>query len=199
MWNLFFKLFVGYRSKPGQTRDCQLSLTTSSLTHLLPISQSFSLCTPFPGSFFLLLTHGYFISPVFEQNPLAMGQTLFLFLCMKAIGLSPFWHPSYSILQCFENSVKNSPLQTILQRVIKNLVFFLLQTFQPSLTPIIFLGCLCVHACLYACACVWCVRCTIDCLLFLRFYVYVFVDLVKSGLLTLVGEVWHNRNDCNYY
>ena len=28
---------------------------------------------------------------------------------------------------------------------------------------------------------------------------YVFVDLVKSGLLTLVGEVWHNRNDCNYY
>ena len=36
MWNLFFKLFIGYRSKPGQTRDCQLSLTTSSLTHLLP-------------------------------------------------------------------------------------------------------------------------------------------------------------------
>ena len=47
------------------------SVTTSSLTHLLPISLTFSLCTPLPGSCVLLQTNGHFVSPMLEQNPLA--------------------------------------------------------------------------------------------------------------------------------
>ena len=39
MCNLFFKLSTGYRS------NCQLSVTTSSLTHPLSASLTFSLCT----------------------------------------------------------------------------------------------------------------------------------------------------------
>ena len=36
--------------------DCQLSVTTSSMSHLLPISLTFSLCTPLPDSLVLLQT-----------------------------------------------------------------------------------------------------------------------------------------------
>ena len=45
-----------------------ISVTTSSPTHLLRVSLT-SLCTP--GSFILLQTHKYFVSPMLEQKPLA--------------------------------------------------------------------------------------------------------------------------------
>ena len=32
--------------------------------------------------------------------------------------------------------------------------------------------------------------------LFFRFYVYVFVDLVKSNVFTCAGEILQYRNDC---
>ena len=37
-----------------------------------------------------------------------------------------------------------------------------------------------------------------DCALFCRFYVDIFVDLVKHGVLTLIGEVQHYKNDCYF-
>ena len=39
--NLFFKLSIGYRSKPESITNCQISVATSSLTHPLPASQIF--------------------------------------------------------------------------------------------------------------------------------------------------------------
>ena len=32
-----------------------------------------------------------------------------------------------------------------------------------------------------------------------RLYVYTYVDLVKRGVLTLVGEIQRERKDCSYY
>ena len=60
---IFFKLFIGYRSKPGYTTHCQLSPI-----HLLPISLTSSLCTPLPGSFVLLQTCVYFVSPMLKET-----------------------------------------------------------------------------------------------------------------------------------
>ena len=37
-----------------------------------------------------------------------------------------------------------------------------------------------------------------DCALFCRFYVDIFVHLVKHGVLTLIGEVQHCKNDCYF-
>ena len=42
-----------------------------SMTYLLPVSLTSSLCTPLPGSFALLQTQEYFASPMLEQKPLA--------------------------------------------------------------------------------------------------------------------------------
>ena len=36
-------------------------------------------------------------------------------------------------------------------------------------------------------------------ILFLRFYVYLFVDLIKRGIHALVGEILHYENDRYYY
>ena len=44
------------------------SLSASFLTHLLPVTLTFSLCTLHPGSFVLLQTHGYFVFPMLEQK-----------------------------------------------------------------------------------------------------------------------------------
>ena len=77
MCNLFCKLFIGYRSKPEQTTNCQLSVTATS-AHLLPVSLIFSLCTPLPGSFVLLQIHKYFVCPILEQN---VWPPLFLLVC----------------------------------------------------------------------------------------------------------------------
>ena len=58
------------QNKKSDTRMAA-SVLVSSLTHLLPISLTFSLCTPLPGSFVLLQTHGHFVSPLLEQKSLA--------------------------------------------------------------------------------------------------------------------------------
>ena len=42
-----------------------------SMTYLLLVSLTSSLCTPLPGSFALLQTQEYFLSPMLEQKPLA--------------------------------------------------------------------------------------------------------------------------------
>ena len=47
-----------------------ISVTTSSPTHLLRVSLTL-LCIALPGSFILLQTHKYFVSPMLEQKPLA--------------------------------------------------------------------------------------------------------------------------------
>ena len=65
MCNLFCKLFLGYRI------DYKLSTVKTSLTHFLPTSLTFSLCTPLQGSFVLLQTNRYFVSPMLEQKPSA--------------------------------------------------------------------------------------------------------------------------------
>ena len=44
-------------------KQCQLSVTASFSPHFLPVSLTFSLCTPIPGSLTLLQTHGYFVFP----------------------------------------------------------------------------------------------------------------------------------------
>ena len=58
--------------------------------------------------------------------------------------------------------------------------------------------CVCVCARARARACVWWARNTILCL---SFYAYIFVDLVKRGMLTIVGEIRRCRNDrfCHHY
>ena len=55
-----------YISKPEWSPNCQLFVTTSPLTHLLPVS----LHTALLCSFNLLQTQSYFISPTFLQKPL---------------------------------------------------------------------------------------------------------------------------------
>ena len=66
-------LFIGYRSNPEQTTSCQLSVTTSSLTHQ-PVSLTFSLCTPLPVHFILLQTHGYFVLCIPHVRTKKIGQ-----------------------------------------------------------------------------------------------------------------------------
>ena len=36
-------------------------------------------------------------------------------------------------------------------------------------------------------------------ILFQRFHVYICIDLVKSGVLTLAGDTLHYRNNCYYH
>ena len=65
-------LLQALRWLPVQARiDYKLYVTVSSLAHFLSISLTVSLCTPFPGRFVFLQTHGYFVSPMLEQKSLA--------------------------------------------------------------------------------------------------------------------------------
>ena len=63
--------------------------------------------------------------------------------------------------------------------------------------------CVCVHVCVCVCKCVcmcvWSARNTMFIYYFLGFHVYIFVDLVNYGVLTLVGEIPCYRNDCYSY
>ena len=54
-----------------------------------------------------------------------IGPMLFLLPCSKAMEFSPFWHPSRSILPCFQTCIKHSLPQTIQWQVISNYVFIL--------------------------------------------------------------------------
>ena len=73
-------------------------------------------------------------------------------------------------------------------------VYCLILPLHPSLLHSFSVcGCVCVHG----------VVCKeyYDYILFLRIcvYIYVFVDLVKRGVLTLLGEIQRYRNDCCCY
>ena len=69
---------IDYKMSPNLSQNY-------SLTHLLPISLTFSLCTPLPCSFVLLVqTHGYFVSSCSKQKPLA--NALFLTV-LRSIGV----------------------------------------------------------------------------------------------------------------
>ena len=61
---------------PGWTTNWPISVITTSLTHLLPISLTFPLCTPLRGSLVLLQTHRFFISPLLNPKPLANSFSL---------------------------------------------------------------------------------------------------------------------------
>ena len=98
--------------------------TTSSLTHLLPISLTFWLCTPLLGSFVLLQTHRYFVSPVFEQKPLANAVSPTVLQSNGVYAL--FWHWSHSVLPCIQNYVENST---------SDFKFSLLTSFYPPPPP----------------------------------------------------------------
>ena len=74
----------------ARTDYSQLSVTTSSLIHLLCISPT-SLCTPLPSSFVQLQTHGYFVSPMLELKPLANALSLtFLLPCSRIMEFCLF-------------------------------------------------------------------------------------------------------------
>ena len=73
-------------------------------------------------------------------------------------------------------------------------VYCLILPLHPSLLHSFSVcGCVCVHG--VACKEYY------DYILFLRIcvYIYVFVDLVKRGVLTLLGEIQRYRNDCCCY
>ena len=105
---------------PEWTTNCQLSVTTSSPTHLLPISLTFSLCTPLPVSFVLLRTHGHFVSPTSEQKHLASAVFPTV---LQSNGIPSLLTSVTFNLPSLQNCVKNSPLQIIPQQVISNSVF----------------------------------------------------------------------------
>ena len=57
--------------------------------------------------------------------------------------------------------------------------------------------CACVRACVRSCVCVCvCLRAGIQ---HYDYNLYIIVDLVNHGVLTLVGEIRRYRNDCYYY
>ena len=121
MCKLSFKLFTGYRSKLELTTKCQLSVTTSSLTHLLPVSMTFSLCTPLPGNSFFRTHTDNSYPPCYNKN---LGPTPFPLLCSRAMELSLSLLTSFTFHSPMpSNCVKNSPLQTIPEQMISNSVF----------------------------------------------------------------------------
>ena len=88
-----------------------------------------------------------------------IGPMLFLLPCSKAMEFSPFWHPSRSILPCFQTCIKHSLPQTIQWQVISNYVFILVCMRACVCVPSNFNWCLhtfvcvCVCVCMHACVC----------------------------------------------
>jgi len=131
MRNLFCKLLIDYKSKPEQTTNCQLSVTTS-LIHLLSISDLHTVHTP-SGSFVILQIHRYFTSPMLEQRPLASAISPTVLQSNGSHSLltyTTFNLPMSSFFKV-QNCAENLPTQTILQKVISNYVFL---TLLPNLT-----------------------------------------------------------------
>ena len=81
---------------------------------------------------YVLLQHWYHSSAdFFPCKNIKLWPTLFLLPCSKATEFAPFWHLSESVLPCFQNCIKNSPLLTISEQVISDSAFFLLPS-SPS-------------------------------------------------------------------
>ena len=81
---------------PVQARvDCKMStisvsVTTSSLTHPLPASLTFSLCKHLLHSFVLVQTHGHFTSPILKRKPVASVLSLTLLQSNGILSLVTF-------------------------------------------------------------------------------------------------------------
>ena len=104
---------------------------------------------------------------------------------------APFWQSSHSVPSHCQNCFKNSLLQTIPQ-VISNSAF-LLALPHPLLHSL--------YVCVCACALVWGTQYYNYMILFFFWdlNVYIIVDLVKCGVLTLASETRRYRNDGYYY
>ena len=115
-------------------------MTTSSLTHLLPTSLAFSLCTPLPGSFILPQTHGYFASPM-----LSLANTISPTV-PQSNGICSLQCLSHSFLLCLQNCIKNSSIQTIPQQEISNRLLTCPPPPPPLYIPSVH-PCVCAHVC----------------------------------------------------
>ena len=134
---------------------------------------------------------------------------------------SPFSHRPKSTVPCLQNGVKNSGLQSIPQQVTSDSVFLLPAIPLPPATPALtLLTPRYIHSvCPCVCVCggggggggggaggggrregggVRIVEYYVS-ILFLKFSFIHFFDLVKRGMLTLVGEIRRYRNDRYYY
>ena len=103
-----------------------------------------------------------------------------------------YWHDTY------KNIKTQSPQLTIAQ-VISNSVFLLALSPITSLTPhyIRCVQCARVCVCVHLCGCFVREICTILWLCYYHFcgFIAYIIDLVKHCVLTLVGDIWHFRND----
>ena len=172
-----------------KTTNCWLSVTASSLTHLLPISQT-SQCTRLPGSFILLQAHWYFESFMLEQTPLANTVSPTMLQSKKNLL-------SYDVHHIQSSHAFKIVLKTHLYKQYHNDSKFHLFTClpPPRYPPLLltFLLCACVD-----------VRACVKTILrlyhyFWGFTVYILVDVVKHNVLTLVGHIQCYRNDSYYY
>ena len=141
---------------PSQNRWQTVNICHNFFSSSSPISLN-SLCTPLPGSFILLQTHKYFVSPMLEQKPLA-----------NAVSLTAL--PS-DICHIQSSHAFKTALKIHLYKQYHNKWFQILSSCLP-LPPwcliIFFLfahACMHMHTCLCAlcvcvcvCVCVW-VRC----------------------------------------
>ena len=75
---------------------------SASLSHSLLISLTFSLCTSLPGSFALLLTHGYLVSSMLKQKPLANALSL---IVLKSNAVLSLLKLSHSVLPRFQTAL----------------------------------------------------------------------------------------------
>ena len=100
---------------------------------------------------------------------------LFLLLCSKAMEFVSFWHPSHSILQCFQNCVKTHFYKQY------HKWFQSLSSYLHAF----------VHVCVHVR--VWCAILWLYNYYFWGFNVHIFLDLA------LVGEIRCCRNGCYYY
>ena len=148
MCNLFFKLFTVYRSKPEQTTDCQLSVTTSS-------SDS-------PPSYLsdlpIVYTPSRQLRSSTDTRTLRIPRMIKLKSLANSLSLTPVTvlqsNGILSLLTSFTFKtalIQNSPLQTIPITTTIDfklcLLFFLLHSLSLTST--------CIHVnCQYVCMCV---------------------------------------------
>ena len=137
------------------------------LTHPLPTSLTFSLCTHIPDNLVLLRTHGHFTSPMLILKP---GQHSFSYSAPKQWNFLPS-----DIHHIQSSHAFNAALKTYLYKQYYNW-FRILSSFFPnphlppslihvaflSLSPCIFV-CVCVCVCAGVCVCVLVCVCVCMC------------------------------------
>ena len=154
------------------TKNFTLKLAYMHAYYIFMHSLTFSLCTPLPGSFVLLLTHGYSVSPMLEQTLLASA-------------VPPTVLQSKGILSLLTSVTFNPPMPSKLHKELASRnnttsdFRFCLLTCPPAPPPphlppppyphsyfLTVLLCTCVCVCVFMCVCVskcvsgvcvWCV------------------------------------------